>query len=282
MLVVGIIALLMSILVPALKKVKEQANSIVCRSNLRQWGTYFLLYTEDYDGSFHVGPGSKDGQFGGYWFNALRDYHGIGIGRQKSQSKNEYTISSEYELALCPVAHRPWTMIDEGLHPTYAWGILGTEQALKFYRSAKYRDGDYGSYGVNTWVCNPSEEEIYGGYEAYKNWFWRSARVKGAAYIPLILDSTWFTSWPFRSNEPPNYNGENENHMGRYCIQRHGIGYTNCTFVDFSIRRLALKELWDLQWHRNWLTGGRVGGNYIPGPVNWPAWMENFPEHVGR
>ena len=44
--VVTIIVLLISILIPALQTVKRQANSVVCRSNLRQWGIYLSMYTE--------------------------------------------------------------------------------------------------------------------------------------------------------------------------------------------------------------------------------------------
>ncbi|HEX8911896.1 MAG TPA: prepilin-type N-terminal cleavage/methylation domain-containing protein [Humisphaera sp.] len=42
--VIGIIALLMSILLPTLGRVREQANSIKCSSNLRQVGQALLMY----------------------------------------------------------------------------------------------------------------------------------------------------------------------------------------------------------------------------------------------
>jgi len=35
--VIAIIALLMAILMPALRRVKEQAKTVVCRSHLQQW-----------------------------------------------------------------------------------------------------------------------------------------------------------------------------------------------------------------------------------------------------
>ena len=44
--VIAIIALLMGILVPVLRKVREQARAVVCRSNMRQWGTLFYMYRE--------------------------------------------------------------------------------------------------------------------------------------------------------------------------------------------------------------------------------------------
>jgi prepilin-type N-terminal cleavage/methylation domain-containing protein/prepilin-type processing-associated H-X9-DG protein len=45
--VVGIMAILIAVLMPALQKVKEQANAVVCASNLRQIGAAFLMYARE-------------------------------------------------------------------------------------------------------------------------------------------------------------------------------------------------------------------------------------------
>src|SRR5210317_1267917 len=68
--VIAIIALLMAILMPALQRVKKQARAVVCKSNLRQWGTMFAMYTEDNNGFF---PRRTDS--GGRWINVLYDYY---------------------------------------------------------------------------------------------------------------------------------------------------------------------------------------------------------------
>ena len=47
--VISIISLLMAILLPALSKVREQANSLVCQTNLRSLTLAWRSYTEDND-----------------------------------------------------------------------------------------------------------------------------------------------------------------------------------------------------------------------------------------
>jgi prepilin-type processing-associated H-X9-DG protein/prepilin-type N-terminal cleavage/methylation domain-containing protein len=54
--VIGIIALLISILLPALNKAREQANSIKCASNMRQLYLDAMMYVSDNKGQFFYMP----------------------------------------------------------------------------------------------------------------------------------------------------------------------------------------------------------------------------------
>ena len=65
--VVSIIALLVSILLPSLGRAREQAQSVVCRTNLRAIGQVEVLYSMDYDDYLAATRGDRPGNYGFYW-----------------------------------------------------------------------------------------------------------------------------------------------------------------------------------------------------------------------
>jgi prepilin-type N-terminal cleavage/methylation domain-containing protein/prepilin-type processing-associated H-X9-DG protein len=71
--VIGIIALLISILLPTLNRAKEQANLVACASNLRQIGQLVQIYTAENHGYLPYGcaemlPGTENaGTYNGWW-----------------------------------------------------------------------------------------------------------------------------------------------------------------------------------------------------------------------
>jgi len=69
--VISIIALLISILMPALSKAREQAKSVVCMGNERQVGLAMLYYADEWDD--YVPRGTSSGE---RWFRMLMPYLG--------------------------------------------------------------------------------------------------------------------------------------------------------------------------------------------------------------
>ena len=72
--VIAIIALLLSILAPALKAVKQRAQGVVCRSNLKQVALAAILYAENWKNYVPRGAGGSDEDV--LWFNAFLPYLG--------------------------------------------------------------------------------------------------------------------------------------------------------------------------------------------------------------
>ncbi|MFA6931559.1 MAG: prepilin-type N-terminal cleavage/methylation domain-containing protein [Lentisphaeria bacterium] len=73
--VIAIIAILAAMLLPALSKAREKANSISCSSNLKQMGTTSMMYLDAHDDVLVSGY-SKRGTTNTYWAGLLRIYSG--------------------------------------------------------------------------------------------------------------------------------------------------------------------------------------------------------------
>ena len=255
--VIAIIALLMAILMPALTKVKKQAKTVMCQSNLKQMGSAAAMYTNDNDGYFQYGnwpptPGATK-THRTHWASAWESYY------------------RDADLRCCPTAPKSKSQYDEKGRRTNArcpfvgWGIRPGGDEDQWVRG-----GHYGSYGINGFVLSRPcpNDDIY----------WKKDNVKGANRVPLLLDSDWIDAWPGETNTPREYEDEPFNtssNMGRFCINRHE-GYTNCVFLDFTVKKVGLKQLWLLKWHRQYKT------HYaITNPVDWSygsGWMAKFKE----
>jgi prepilin-type N-terminal cleavage/methylation domain-containing protein/prepilin-type processing-associated H-X9-DG protein len=243
--VIAIIALLMAILMPALQRARKQTKDVICRSNLRHWGAVYSMYTSDYSGYFERGWIGDATEERDTWPNALRAY-----------------VGDDLDFYCCPEATKvkpPGGRIDGG--PRNAWGF-GDEVFDPLW---KHRKGDRGSYGENMWVCNPP---------GTSKRHWRTPDVKGAAYVPLFLDSAWYNAFPDYTDEPPpaedGWFGLLGASMSMFCVNRHN-GAVNGLFLDWSVRKVGLKELWMLKWHREYPTDCD--------PPIWPDWMRGFKDY---
>ena len=255
--VIAIIALLMAILMPALARVKQQAKTMGCRANLKQWTLYFAMYTEDHDGYFQAGVGSGHTY---HWGNALRSYY-----------------KNDHKIRCCPTATKP--LFDENGQLSPQWNVFS---AWGIFKGQGYApEGDWGSYGINGWVENPppSYTTVYEDFETKYNW--RTPNVNGAGYVPLFMDALRFNVFPRDTDSPPDVQDlawQGMQHMRRICIDRHD-GFINMAFLDWSVKKAGLKELWAFKWHRAYNQAGPWTAAGGAQPSNWPQWMRSFKDY---
>lgn len=240
---------------------RRRAKEAVCLSNLRQWGTMFDSYTIDHNGYFQEGFSGVYGGGNNRWVKALGDYH-----------------KWDTDFSCCPEAIMPW--FDENGNDTGRVGThLGSTTAWGYYQRAGWKKPFKGSYGINGWVNNPAPGEGHSGKP--EQWHWRTPHVQGAAYVPLLIGAQRYNQWPEQHDSPPLYDGQfwsGNDHLARICLNRHN-GAVNCLFMDFSARKVGLKELWKLKWHRQFDTNGPwtlAGGATT---ADWPQWMRDFEDH---
>ncbi len=140
-----------------------------------------------------------------------------------------------------------------------------------------------GSYSTNDWISYSPKGR--GGNRPPEN-FWKSAQnVANADQVPLFADNTWHDAWPQERDEPVKMPfdylwGDKgiQGEMNQFCIDRHH-GQVGFAFVDWSVRRIGLKELWTLKWHRNYNTAGpwtKAGG---VAPIDWPQWLRKYKDY---
>jgi prepilin-type N-terminal cleavage/methylation domain-containing protein len=262
--VISIIALLMAILMPALSRARKQARMVACQANLKQWGTIWSMYAEDHDGSFSNGvfPGKPVG-WGerAQWLYALVPYG-----------------DTKGKIRFCPAAMRipPEGTQTKSLDPSICWRWKWDEW------------DELGSYGMNSWAYNPPPERTHLQGRT-SDIHWRKATQRNASRIPLFGDNRWPGAGP-QDTDPPPPSAESIEATGEmkyWCMDRHENGTTNLVFLDFTVRRVGLKELWTLKWHKLFNTANAftlAGGAQaaLDGGAqaeNWPEWMRGFKDY---
>lgn len=62
--VISLLALLLTLLLPSLKRARNQAQALACQARLRQWGLVFKMYTDANEGRWFSNELNDDGLYG--------------------------------------------------------------------------------------------------------------------------------------------------------------------------------------------------------------------------
>ncbi len=256
--VIAIIALLMAILMPALSRVKSQAQRVTCQAKLKQWGLVFKLYTDDHDGYFN----DRNVGAAGLWMSALEPYY-----------------KSDPQMLLCPTATKL-------MESSSDWGT---------FKAATLNNYNF-SYNLNSWSNSVKVDRgsrklewFWKNTNGTKSILHDTRELDGKTaspnQIPIFGDGTWYDAWPRHIDQPAETmdafgigDRGTSGEMNHFCIDRHD-GFVNLLFMDWSARDVGLKELWTLKWNRAFITSGpwtRAGGARAE---DWPVWLRNYKEY---
>jgi prepilin-type processing-associated H-X9-DG protein len=252
--VISIIALLLGILMPSLHKARNQARNVVCQSHLKQWGTIFALFLEENNGHLgHLTPSSPP----------------FKVGNEENK-----------KIRYCPMAVRP------GNKPYPDGNFLDSyTNGSKYHINYTLHNLMPGvGSAFEAWHSGP-QSASYGPSIVLKfsEFFPKNSRDDGLVVytldrqsnIPVLLDSA--SEWSIFLWEGQKPSATEEDEIG--CVINRHDGGVNCLFLDSSVRKVGLKELWTLKWHPEFNTNGpwtKAGGVK---PEDWPEWMRGFKDY---
>jgi prepilin-type N-terminal cleavage/methylation domain-containing protein/prepilin-type processing-associated H-X9-DG protein len=227
--VIGIIALLISILLPALQKARSSAMNLVCQTRLKQAVTIMLLYATDNKGML---PYDSRTNTGSNPWNDSRDY-GFASWQQQIQP---YVASTpwgapgaktvEKDVMTCPVLDptNPYT-IDGPADPTFPipsgknYGLYGYNRSISPNKQWKPADNFFEGYVRVTMVQSAQHKIIL--MDTQKGWH------------GLNPDPTTWTEWMGDAGDGTN-------------VTRHGTRKNpsfNVAYADGHVGSFLMSEL---------------------------------------
>ncbi len=231
--VIGIIAILIALILPAIRHAQAQARQIQCLSNLRQLAQLQATFTSQSDGTLidYVWQTTWDPNIA---------WNSFWIGRLEK-------IGGNASVRICPTAKLEENKTGGIGGTTTCWSGANSPAATSItYSGTKYREG---SYGYNGWLytqsTGPGNRSLYFGDTILA--------VDHQTEVPMYYDAAWVDAWPTAPlPSPPDLKGGNTSMLHRFAFARHGNGI-NMVWMDGHAGFVRLDELFEQRWTKGWV-----------------------------
>lgn len=265
--VIAIIGLLLSIIIPALRKSKEFARYIICQTNLKQYGNAVNAYLADNDHRF---PCAENAIFWpsvtaqtnpNFYFHPKCWYHD----KRCPKDGNLISYLSDSKVHICPSVVS--SMVEKGCR----YEGDGHDPSIPFQPHFSYVQNAYlGWYSFQGWwAYGTGHDRPYGGVLKLSEVNRTPASVllyTEESYWPVEGYSRWglndttfvarypSVAWPCENNANRRCSfpeANNSDTIGTYHLMKGSdkiSGRGNVVFVDGHVKSAHKEDSWDLSW----------------------------------
>jgi hypothetical protein len=242
----------------------------------------FAAYTEENQGRF---PATVSG------IDAIWLLRGAFLsGKDPNAPQDSFHHFYTKDIACCPVATQPprkegmgfggsGGSTSFGMTPFQIRGTGGSASAA--WEITTPAPPFRGSYGFNDWVFKGLHRSLFDVVRLRGNRIDLDVlSLRGRADIPVLLDAMRLWSFP-EASDFPTWDPEGDvgaSETGNFCTNRHSV-FVNGLFLDWSVRKIGLKELWTLNWYAEFDRAGRWTKAGGVKPKDWPKWMRGLKDY---
>jgi prepilin-type N-terminal cleavage/methylation domain-containing protein len=250
--VIAIIAILASMLLPALSKAKHKAQATQCINNLKQIGLSYAMYLADENQTIR--------------YDAWPDLW------MKRLALRYNAINKVRHCAVAPERSAQQVIRQRGT-PDFPTGYVNRPWIVDGGGTNYYQGG----FGINGYFYERTTDP-YGDPDSH---FSTEASVPYPALTGVFSDAIWVDFWPSPNDACANnlYNGDGfaGGGLSRIAIPRHAAamgsaprnwtarnrlpGAVQVSFADSHVEIVRLENLWTkVYWHRKWVPPAKRPG----------------------